>query len=180
MKHRRMAYNHKTPPGVCRLCEKPITDADGKPNNRRRWHPECVDTYRMTESGFARDKVFERDKGVCAKCGGRECGADGVPRLAAIKDRVPTVTYDHEFGHLSYCYVYFADVEPDWEHDHIIPLKDGGTFDLSNLQTLGPKCHKDKTAREAGERAKVRRLQVKHGTTTDAAPLRSTDGQRLV
>ena len=43
-----------------------------------------------------------------------------------------------------------------WEHDHIIPLKDGGSHALDNIQTLCIPCHKLKTAREAGARASRR------------------------
>lgn len=47
----------------------------------------------------------------------------------------------------------------DWDADHIDPLIDGGSFELSNLQTLCGPCHKAKTAREAGERAHRRNGQ---------------------
>jgi 5-methylcytosine-specific restriction endonuclease McrA len=40
-----------------------------------------------------------------------------------------------------------------WELDHKIPLIDGGTHDLSNLQTLCVPCHREKSAREHSERA---------------------------
>lgn len=47
-----------------------------------------------------------------------------------------------------------------WELDHRIPLIDGGSKDLQNLQTLCVPCHKAKTAREAGERARRRSRQA--------------------
>ena len=40
------------------------------------------------------------------------------------------------------------------EVDHIVPLWDGGADDESNYQSLCKPCHSDKTAREAGHRAK--------------------------
>ena len=40
-----------------------------------------------------------------------------------------------------------------WEVDHIVPLVDGGSHDLDNLQTLCSPCHRAKTAAEATERA---------------------------
>ena len=39
-----------------------------------------------------------------------------------------------------------------WELDHIVPLVDGGSHDLDNLQTLCTPCHKAKTVSEASER----------------------------
>lgn len=39
-------------------------------------------------------------------------------------------------------------VTPDWHVDHIIPIKDGGAHDLSNLQLLCVACHKAKTKKD--------------------------------
>jgi 5-methylcytosine-specific restriction protein A len=38
------------------------------------------------------------------------------------------------------------------ELDHRVPLWQGGTDDEANLDPLCAACHRDKTAREAGER----------------------------
>lgn len=43
------------------------------------------------------------------------------------------------------------------EVDHILPLIDGGGFELENLQLLCTACHGEKTARENSERAADRR-----------------------
>jgi 5-methylcytosine-specific restriction endonuclease McrA len=40
-----------------------------------------------------------------------------------------------------------------WELDHKVPLIDGGTHALSNLQTLCVPCHHSKSALEHSERA---------------------------
>lgn len=45
------------------------------------------------------------------------------------------------------------------EYDHVVPLWRGGVNHLDNLQTLCVPCHRGKTAREAAERAAVRRSQ---------------------
>ena len=97
---------------------------------RRIWHPECVTIYRIANfSSDQRDFCRDRDKGICAKCG---------------------VNAGHKF-----------------EADHIIPLwlvdrtKEGWLkyFGGENLQTLCPDCHKAKSKIEAGQRAKIKRLQ---------------------
>lgn len=180
--HRRIAYNALTPKGVCRLCEKPILDEAGQPSKRRNWHPECVSTYRMSQPAFARLRVFKRDGGKCSRCGGKVCGADGVARLTVKRGAVRAVHVQRDKAKVYaegcfYTEVRFVAKVPRWEHDHIIPLKDGGTFDLSNLQTLGPACHKAKTAIEAGQRAKVERIVKKRGGERPA--LRGLDGQAL-
>lgn len=49
-----------------------------------------------------------------------------------------------------------------WQCDHIKPLWEGGENRESNLQLLCEPCHGVKTRREAGERAKINRVQQKH------------------
>ncbi|MBD3175775.1 MAG: hypothetical protein GF320_11380 [Armatimonadia bacterium] len=44
-----------------------------------------------------------------------------------------------------------------WEIDHKTPLWAGGANHVDNLQVLCVPCHREKTAREAAERAKQRR-----------------------
>jgi 5-methylcytosine-specific restriction protein A len=45
-------------------------------------------------------------------------------------------------------------VQAAQEVDHIVPLHSGGTHDRSNLQPLCRPCHAEKTAAEAGSRAR--------------------------
>jgi 5-methylcytosine-specific restriction protein A len=40
----------------------------------------------------------------------------------------------------------------DWESDHVVPLVDGGSFEMANLQTLCLACHHAKTAAENARR----------------------------
>ena len=48
-------------------------------------------------------------------------------------------------------------IPPGREIDHIIPLEDGGSDTVPNLQLLTEKQHAAKTAREAKARAKKKR-----------------------
>lgn len=48
------------------------------------------------------------------------------------------------------------------QFDHIKPLADGGEHRESNLQLLSDDAHKAKTAEEAHDRAKERRIHAKH------------------
>lgn len=51
-----------------------------------------------------------------------------------------------------------------WEADHIVPLSDGGGFDLDNLQTLcSLPCHRDKTVAEARKRSQARAKAAAEG-----------------
>lgn len=42
--------------------------------------------------------------------------------------------------------------EAGYDIDHVLPLADGGSNDISNLQALCPSCHRVKTARENRDR----------------------------
>lgn len=112
----------------------------GELNRRRRWHPSCVDSYNASDPREVRRRLRKRDRGVCAHCRldsyalGRELRGRG--RTRALRERG------------------FKPRQSLWEVDHIVPLIDGGGHDLSNLQSLCAPCHKEKTAREARERAR--------------------------
>jgi hypothetical protein len=66
----RLVIPHSTAPrGICRWCGLPIMRPDGRPDRRRNWHPECVESYKLCWPGHARQRVKERDGGICAGCG---------------------------------------------------------------------------------------------------------------
>ena len=138
---------HRVPPkpdayytqekGQCRFCGDIIRNEMGERNNRRNWHPECIDEYTyIYHPAETRKRIWKRDKGYCAGCG------DVFPRKSRHKDL-------------------------KWHVDHIKPLweQKGKRFeeiDLDywredNLQTLCTECHTKKTSREATERAKLRK-----------------------
>ena len=50
----------------------------------------------------------------------------------------------------------------DFDFDHITALRDGGRHAEFNLQLVWRPAHREKTAREAGERAKADRIRAKH------------------
>lgn len=50
----------------------------------------------------------------------------------------------------------------EWHCDHITPLADGGRHAEDNLQAVLAAPHREKTAVEAQERAKARRIHAKH------------------
>jgi len=84
---------------------------------------------------YLRDKVEERDQGVCAVCG----------------------IYDAK-----------------WQADHIHEMWAGGPDDIDNLQTLCRRHHQDKTAEQAGKRAKADRLAERHQQTRQRKPVRES------
>lgn len=99
----------------------------------------CVEEWKLrSDPGYLREKVFERDRGICAACG-VDCMAAwhhiqrqrGVARIKALatwglKPRMR---------------------QSLWDADHIVPVVEGGgECDLSNLRTLCLRCHRAVTA----------------------------------
>lgn len=62
-----------------------------------------------------------------------------------------------------------------WDLDHVKALINGGENRESNLRPAHVKCHKDKTARDVAEKAKVAAVRQRHigAKTTPAKPIRS-------
>ena len=117
----------------CRWCDGPLLKPDGSPDLRRNWHPDCAEAFMIrNHPRELRLAVFKRDHGVCARC-----GRDTVAHLTVQWDR-PTRQA-----------LWGGAQNPLWEADHILPLKEGGAFDLSNVQTLcAVPCHREKTSEE--------------------------------
>lgn len=148
----------ENPVGWCRWCGKKIIDPKtGGVSKRRRWHPECVEAYRLTWPAVWRERVWKHRGGVCGICG-RQCGKwikwyEGpvlspslLKKFASPKDPQPC----------RYSAVRFVE-HYRWEADHIRPLADGGDHSLENGQVACYDCHRVKTSRENSIRARRRR-----------------------
>jgi len=128
---------------LCRWCD--IEVPKGRITFCSDW---CVEEWRLrTDPGYLRDKVFERDKGICAVCS-VNCEAAWI-QLKRLRGaaRVRTLL---EWG-----------VKPRarkslWDADHIVPVVEGGgECDLANLRTLCLKCHRAATAELRKRRASL-------------------------
>jgi len=143
--HRRPVIRFSDAPrGTCRWCGEAIVYLEGakqgKPDRRRRWHPQCVGAYNATDPRELRRRVRRRDRGRCAVC---RLDTDELKRR--MKGR-------RMWSKL--CEKGFVRRRSLWELDHIVPLIDSGSHDLSNLQTLCVPCHRKKTVRESRQRAR--------------------------
>lgn len=102
--------------------------------------------------------VFQRDGGLCVLCA-FDIGAEETAlrelyalgslveleaRLKALEDRGFTTAADGRPRSL-------------WDLDHVVPLIEGGSHELSNLRTLCVPCHKATTVEAAQRRAGERR-----------------------
>ena len=93
----------------------------------------CVEEWRLrSDPGHLRERVFQRDRGICAVCGincvaewGRLKKLRGAARMRAITN----------WG--------LRGRKTLWDADHVLPVAEGGgECDLSNMRTLCLKCHR--------------------------------------
>ena len=160
LEHRRPTIRFSDAPrGTCRWCGEPILHGpgpkEGKVDARRRWHPACVDTYNASDPRELRRRVRKRDRGIC-----RECGLDTNRLRREVRGRGRAKKL-RERG--------FLPRRSLWELDHVVPLIEGGSHELDNLQTLCVPCHRKKTAAEARQRAGLRREQAEEVSATEQA-----------
>jgi len=119
---------------LCRRCGIEV------PVGRRTFcSEECIHEWQLrTSPRYLRMMVFDRDKGVCSKC-----GVDTKAGLSLFTQRTGNNT-----GHL-------------WQADHIKPVAEGGgECGLDNIRTLCTACHKEATA-ELRRRLSLSRVQAK-------------------
>jgi 5-methylcytosine-specific restriction enzyme A len=121
---------------LCRWCDLEILA-----KRRRTFCSDyCVDQWRLrTDPGYVRERVFARDRGVCAGC-----GADTVAIFAALKRARGK---ERAAGLRFYGMKTISSRRSLWDADHVVPVAEGGgQCDLDNLRTLCVACHREATA----------------------------------
>lgn len=184
------SFNASAPPGICKWCAEPLPRTrSGEVNKVTKYHHQCRIFYSFaTDPTFARHFLYERDKGVCARCG--EAPHRWRQVLSGRVD-IPEAVYvihDAEFGWMSRRAAFSA-VEriPLFELDHIRPLWSVDRADPEawrfwqpeNAQTLCDACHLAKTQEEAGRRAKVKRIVASDGLRRKKPSQRDRAIQRM-
>ena len=136
---------------LCRQCGQ-----ETAPPRKTFCSDACVENWKVrTNGGFARQKVFERDRGVCASC-----GLD-TEELRALLYRVRTekggAVYQKLLMHYENTTGYSFDLDKHaFEVDHVLSVADGGgSCSEDNLQTLCVPCHRRKT--KAWHRGRMKR-----------------------
>jgi 5-methylcytosine-specific restriction enzyme A len=96
----------------------------------------CVHEWKLrTDSGYLRERVFERDHGVCAMCGADTVQLRKDKRKLDYKARRQ---FEKEWGTRRHL----------WDADHIVPVAaGGGECDLTNMRTLCVLCHRARHTR---------------------------------
>lgn len=99
----------------------------------------CVEEWKLrTDPGYLRQKVLDRDKGICAACR-IDCLAEwrSIMRLRGAARHRKLLDWNVK-GRVR---------RSLWDADHIVPVVEGGgECDLSNIRTLCLKCHRASTA----------------------------------
>jgi 5-methylcytosine-specific restriction endonuclease McrA len=86
-----------------------------------------------TDPGYLRERVFDRDHGVCASCG---LDTEAMRRDKRKLDYRARRQFEKDWGGRRHL----------WDADHIVPVAEGGgECDLSNMRTLCLKCHREAT-----------------------------------
>jgi hypothetical protein len=99
----------------------------------------CVHEWRLrSDPGYLRERVFERDRGVCALC--------GVDTVAEWR-RIRRLRGQRRLAALAQWGLRRWTRRSLWDADHIVPVVEGGgECDLDNLRTLCLRCHREATA----------------------------------
>jgi len=119
---------------LCRWCAIEVP-----PGRRTFCSADCVHEWKLrTDPGYLRERVFERDQGVCAAC------------------NLSTEQLRKDFRKLDYKarrqFLREWKLQENWRRslwdaDHIVPVAEGGgECDLANMRTLCLKCHRAVTA----------------------------------
>ena len=116
---------------LCRWCDLEVPA--GRLSFCSDW---CVEEWRLrSDSGYLRERVLERDRGICAVCG-LDCIAElrHVKKLRGTARRKAMLKWQ------------MRNRKTLWDADHIVPVAEGGgECDLSNMRTLCLKCHRIRT-----------------------------------
>lgn len=123
----------------CRWCKQPV------PKGKRTFcGDDCIHEWRMrTSPQYVRMIVFERDQGICGKC-----GMDTPVMELRLSD---LFIEDHELYDRAWRAMLDHGYSKNrrhglWDADHIQSIRDGGGLcGLDNYRTLCIPCHKEET-----------------------------------
>jgi 5-methylcytosine-specific restriction enzyme A len=98
----------------------------------------CVHEWKLrSDPGYLRERVFERDRGICALC-----RVDARTAYFDLKRARGT----HRERLLARWGLKRMNRKSLWDADHVIPVAEGGgECDLDNLRTLCLACHRQQT-----------------------------------
>lgn len=150
---------------LCRWCGTEVT-----PPRRTFCGDECVDEWSIrNSSAYARSKIWERDRGVCALC-----GIDTVKQVVELRaefgfnyhsERPPEGQRKAFYARLQSLHIpqtrwWNGGYQGCWDMDHATPVAEGGgSCGLDNLRTLCLRCHWQQTRRLRQRRSRRKRVK---------------------
>lgn len=142
---------------LCRLCGVEV------PRSRRTFcSATCADEWAVRNNpSLMRQRVYHRDRGVCALCGVDAAVLGKV--LAAEWNRVKmarSAPERRERQAFRQRYRWFFSRTSYWDADHIVPVSEGGgECSLENIRTLCVPCHQVVTRELSKRKASHRRQE---------------------
>lgn len=119
---------------LCRWCGQEV----GK-GRKTFCSDSCVHEWKLrTQPGYLREKVFDRDQGVCAACG---------VNTTQLRNDMRKMDFAARRKFLKEWKLKEGSRKSMWDADHIVPVAEGGgQCDLSNMRTLCLRCHREATS----------------------------------
>lgn len=152
----------RIPKGFCTWCRTPVK----RPAIHWCSDEACLNAFKMAnDPSYIREKVFDRDAGICASCGNHPLEAERLwyyfREAAALLHQLKPYPRTAAPCNCLWCVASRAAADlRKWEADHIRPVVEGGgQCGLENYQTLCLICHKRESAKLAARRAAERRKQ---------------------
>ncbi len=140
---------------------------------RRTFYSEaCVEAWRLkTDPGFVRDKVWQRDHGICARCGldteEEQKRLQGLWVAWRNSDYRGRRVAHEALQQALQPYGLDTPCRSLWEAHHVKPVSEGGgECGLDGYETLCLKCHKRET--REWHRAKARERRAAKRVERDA------------
>ncbi len=140
---------------ICVWCGKPLPSATRKYCSR-----ECYDEVGLRCGFGIRWKLYERDKGICSRCG-RDCEEvqRAITTLSRFNHQARAIVDTSSLAKVLRL-TYWEMRKSLWEAHHKKAVKDGGgACGLDNFETVCIWCHKKETATQAADAAHVRRVE---------------------
>ena len=145
---------------LCRFCKREVA-----PPRKTFCSDACIHEWKLRSSSkYLRKFVYERDLGICVKCGTDTRFVRIELENAARASMLESGRWfwdDHPvyLECLSRHQLTAKEAKKSiWEADHVIEVADGGgESDLANFQTLCMPCHKVKSAASRAKRAQAAR-----------------------
>lgn len=160
----------------CRWCGNEVA-----PPRRTFCSDPCLHEHLLrTSPGYARQRVRERDQGVCRRCGRDTALLPEIYRWAKLHydDLFACLNYLKSWGgawfeRRIYSHFFHEDLAAligvtrtgtAWEMDHVLPvIEGGGSCGLDNLRTLCIPCHREVTRDLRGRLGAARRAEFHPG-----------------